>query len=153
MDYSNNVVTEQPKKKSNKLPFILIIIAFILIGSGVGISLTSKQEAKPAEKPKKEKEEVIQLTPQEAGDRVISLTEIGAKIYQDGTFVNYPQDSMQMNYITLGQLKELGYDKLQDQLVKCEDNDRVLLIDSTRADQYPGSMPILATYDCSSRHQ
>ena len=78
------------------------------------------------------------------------LLSIGVDIYDKEKYIHFSTDESNMQYVTKGRLKELGYANI-DMLVmdNCSDNNIVMYFDIYNVSNYISGYPIIPIYDCS----
>lgn len=78
------------------------------------------------------------------------LLSIGVDIYDKEKYIHFSTDESNMQYVTKGKLREMGYTNI-DMLVmdNCFDDDIVMYFDIYNVSNYISGYPIIPIYDCS----
>lgn len=134
---------------NNKL-FCIFVAIFAVILLGVSITLNFTLFNKDKNKTSLPNEEKKELTVEEKGNKINGLMIIGVELYNSGKYKEFQQTSDLMYYVTLGELKALGYTDVEKILINCSDDDRIIYFDDEHLSEYSSKMPVLARFDCSN---
>lgn len=134
---------------NNKL-FCIFVAIFTIILLGVSITLNFTLFNKNKNKTNLLNEEKKELTVEEKGNKIDGLMVIGVELYNSGKYKEFQQTSDLMYYVTLGELKALGYTDVEKILINCSDDDRIIYFDDEHLSEYSSKMPVLARFDCSN---
>lgn len=136
------------QKKNNVL---IIILAIILIVTGVTIWFISMNKNKKDNPTPPNNEVQKELTAEEKGNRINDLMIIGLELYSNDKYKEFDKTSDLMYYAGLGDLKELGYNNVEQLLIGCSDTDRIIFFDSEHLEKYSSNVPILINIDCRKK--
>lgn len=136
------------QKKNN---ILIIILAIILIVTGVTIWFISMNKNKKDNPTPPNNEVQKELTAEEKGNRINDLMIIGLELYSNDKYKEFDKTSDLMYYATLGDLKELGYNNIEQLLIGCSDTDRIIFFDSEHLEKYSSNVPILINIDCRKK--
>lgn len=121
-----------------------------MIVTGVTLSLTLRKNKEDNPTPSKD-EVQEELTAEEKGNRINELIIIGIELYNNNKYKEFDRSSDSMYYTTLGDLKELGYNSVEELLIGCNDTDRIIFFDSEHPEKYSSNVPILINIDCRKK--
>lgn len=130
---------------------ITIILAIALITTGVTIGFISMNKNKEDNPTPSNNEVQKELTAEEKGNRINDLMIIGLDLYNNDKYKEFDKNSDLMYYATLGDLKELGYNNVEELLIGCSDTDRIIFFDSEHPEKYSSNAPILINIDCRKK--
>ncbi len=136
------------QKKNN---ILIIILAIILIVTGVTIGFISMNKNKKDNPTPPNNEVQKELTAEEKGNRINDLMIIGLELYSNDKYKEFDKTSDLMYYATLGDLKELGYNNVEQLLIGCSDTDRIIFFDPKHLEKYSSNVPILINIDCRKK--
>ena len=138
-------------RNQKKINILIIILAIILIVTGVTIGFISMNKNKEDNPTPSNNEVQKELTAEEKGNRINDLMIIGLDLYNNDKYKEFDKNSDSMYYATLGDLKELGYNNVEELLIGCSDTDRIIFFDSEHPEKYSSNAPILINIDCRKK--
>ena len=138
-------------RNQKKINILIIILAIILIITGVTIGFISMNKNKEDNPTPSNNEVQKELTAEKKGNRINDLMIIGLDLYNNDKYKEFDKNSDLMYYATLGDLKELGYNNVEELLIGCSDTDRIIFFDSEHPEKYSSNAPILINIDCRKK--
>lgn len=152
---NNGAINDIPKSKTNILISIMVICSVVFVGIGVLLFINRQNSylddsaASENDNYHNQMEEEQQLTVEDKGILINNLMVLGIELYDSGKYLELPKSNTSGYYVTVSQLKSMGYSNIDSLVMNCSDDHAVIFFDVDHIEKYSSGYPILAVYDCS----